>query len=65
MRAPLLPPSGKMLVTNGSSPIVDAVDEILAAAVDGIVDLERVLAVVRDLVIEDRVGMEAEVVGVR
>ena len=40
----------------------DAVDEVLAAAVDGVLDLDHVLAVLRDLVVEDRIGMEAEVV---
>src|SRR5208283_4753099 len=41
----------------------DAVDEILAAAIDGVVDLEGVVAIGGDLVIEDRVLVEAVVVG--
>ena len=53
-------PSGKMPVTNGSSPDRDAVDEVLAPAVDRVVDLEDVLAVARDLVEQHRVGMEAD-----
>ena len=47
---PARPPSGKMLVTNGSSPSGDAIDEIRPAAVEGVLDLDHVLAVFGDLV---------------
>ena len=51
-----------MLVTNGSSPMVIAIDEILAAAVDGVVDAEHVLAVLGHFAEDHRVGLEAVVV---
>ncbi len=43
----------------------DAIDEILAAAVERVVDRQHVLAVLRDLEEDHRVGLEAVVVAIR
>ena len=42
----------------------DAIDEILAATVDGIPDLDHVFAVLGDFIMQDRVGVEQVMVGV-
>ena len=42
----------------------DAVHEVLTPAVDGVLDFQDVIAVLGDLVVDDRVGVEAEVVGI-
>ena len=49
-------------MTKGSLADGDAIHEIRAAAVDGVLDLDHVLPVLRDLEEQDRIGMEAVVV---